>query len=177
MPFTIKDKNFSDIWIGLFTNESKYGLAAIAKEKLQLKTRIKHTYWIIDILENKFSYESIAKNLIELQTKYNKRIIIKNQNEPVIKFLYEELKERYPKNKIVICDYEFNPNDSIQALKGLLNDEKINVFKTVEQSFSKELNLYDVDKNQTVIINAVMVALDRSYERGVRRSPATSFSA
>ena len=167
----------SNIWIGLFTNESKYGLAAVAKEKIQVKTLVKHRYWVIDIFENKFSYECIVKNLIEWENKYNENIIIKNENEPVTKFLKEELAESYPKNRIYFRDYEFNPNHSIQALKGLMNDKKINVLKNIQNSFSTALNLYDVDDNQVATINAVMIALDKSYEKNlVRRAPATSFS-
>ncbi|MGB6300801.1 MAG: hypothetical protein WBF90_32140 [Rivularia sp. (in: cyanobacteria)] len=177
MSHRIGDKEFIDIWIGLFTNIDKYGLAVIGKEKIVSKiNKVSYEYWVIDILEGNFGYKSIIKNLVDWNNKYKQKNIIKNENEPVKKFLKEELVESYPKSRIDFCEYEFNPNHSIQALKGLLRDKKINVFKSIHESFYTALTQYDVDKNQVATINALMVALDKSYEKNfVRRSPVTSF--
>lgn len=204
MSHRIGDKNFCDIQIGLFTDENEYGLAVSGLEKILKSEKVEweknsrfrgwqwedrypeyiqvvnkeyeYKLWVMEIIKGNLSYKSIIKNLSKLENKYKENYVIKNDNLPVKKQLYNTLKGISKQSRIRFREYEFDAEKSIVNIKALLNDEEIHLFDGIKDIFDEQRLFYHPINNPISSFNALMIALENTYEIIHQKPLATSCS-
>lgn len=192
MLHRIGDKEFCRIVISLFINEKEYGIGVTGLEKILIEETTtrkrnpnyrgiqdvleypefietfnkKHEYklWVLEIIKGGLSHRSIIENLSKISDKYNCYSVYKNDNSSVTTRLKSKLKARFGEIKLGLYDVEFNPENSVVHLKGLLNDREIYFFDNVKETFENQILAYDLVDNPIASHNALMLALDHTYE-------------
>ena len=175
---SIGEKTFSKFWIGLFADTKNFGLAVIGQEKIfigkkprfrgDLEAIEKYEYklWILEIIEEKLSIDSILANTNNLKDKYLTNRVITMINKPLMKHLNNK--------QLYFIQKEFIPENSIVSLIAILNDKKLFLDECVKETFNSKLLNYDLE-NQDVLINSIMLAIDNSYEIYNKTPPSVSY--
>jgi hypothetical protein len=155
-------KEFYPIKVALFTSKSRYAISAVVLEKSELK------YYILDVLEDRLSYQSIVTNLNKFKTEYQFNQVVSNKNNAVFKKLNPMLEN------LSLYPYEFIAEDSIVNFMALLNDKKVEIVEKIKADFNNQLSNYDETNNQIASINAIMIAIDYSNKPTKRHAPISS---